>query len=64
MGAEFVVIFISIVMLVCGIVLLFSEGGAKRVGFYLLLIGIIGIFLCVVAYPREQVYNTYQYDQL
>ena len=65
MGAEFVVIFISVILLFCGLVLLMGSGesGGRKVGVYMLMIGLIGIFISIIAYPSDKRYiPTNQYN--
>jgi len=56
MGVEMVIIFITAVLVLCGLVLLLSAGEAsgRRAGFYMLVIGVLGIFISVVSYPRDR----------
>ena len=58
MGVVMVVIFISAVLLLCGLVLLTSgaDNSSRRAGFYLLAIGLVGIFISAVSYPRDRPY--------
>jgi len=56
MGAEFVVIFISVILLFCGLVLVLGsgDGGGRKAGIYMLMFGLIGIFISILAYPSDK----------
>jgi hypothetical protein len=56
MGVEMVVIFISAILLICGLVLILTAGdlGGRKVGFLMLMIGIFGTLIAVIAYPRDR----------
>ena len=58
MGVEMVLIFLSAILLISGLILVFNAGdmGGRKAGFVMLMIGIFGIFISIAAYPRDRNY--------
>jgi hypothetical protein len=64
MGVEMVIIFLSAIFFLCGLVLLMNAGdnSGRRAGFFMLIIGLVGIFISIAAYPRDQHTYNAPYD--
>ena len=61
MGAEMVVLFLSALLFFCGLVLILGAGNnrGRKAGIFMLFLGIIGTFICVMSYPRFRNYTPY-----
>jgi len=65
MGFDIVLMFVSLTMIVCGLVLLFVSRGKRKAGYFFMILGIIILVICLIRFPylRDHTFNKYQVVQ-
>lgn len=62
MSLDLVLMFVSLTMIVCGLVLLLVSKGRRKAGYFFMILGIIILIICLIRFPylREHTFNRYQ----
>jgi len=62
MSLDIVLMFVSLTMIVCGLVLLFVSRGKRKAGYFFMIVGIIILVICLIRFPylRDHTFTRYQ----